>query len=545
MNKWYRLRKNAWLGRVIRHTAGLFLAVIIGLVLAGSLPTPVHAADPVDLVLGGGGATSWNIGNIMPCDSGVKTVTLHNAGDEDGFVTIWISDIVSSEGANPEPETGDTSEPGELIDHLLFDLSSIPPGRLSTNISLPTTLNNLPQSFLDTNYVKIIPLNSGDTVTLNWDWELPCTTGNDVQGDCLSFDINYALEEYPPPPTTTGSRGPLGGGGACYFLVDMLGEITKIKVGCCGNKVLKDYEPSDPKDIHFLAIDDGTPVICGEHPGCGNYPEIVVMRPSEDPPPIPDDMAAVGQVYDFIGYKEVYWEDPDCPKCPMVTFGSPITVLLSYPTEELPEDATSLFIAYYDTELGKWVKSQGVPGRVAEVGTAAGLVNHFSSLAVMATLPSPPPPPPPTPSPSPPPPPPPPPPAHFVAGGLTITPSQEKIGIWEPFTLMVRTAKSVTISTEIGNDGGQEGSYVADLKINGQTQDTKNITLRPGQSREVIFTVTENKPGHYVVQIGDLSGEFQTLVWTNWWLIGGLIAALTLLAWLTWYYGYYRQKHPR
>ncbi|MBE9513234.1 MAG: hypothetical protein IMY77_04205 [Chloroflexi bacterium] len=541
-----RLKEAIMNGRTTRYATRLFLAAVIGLALLGSLPTPVQAADPVDLVLGGGGATSWNIENIMPCDSGVETVTLHNAGDEDGFVTIWISDIESTEGLNPEPETGDTSEPGELIDHLLFDLSSIPPGRLSTNISLPTTLLNLPQSFLDPNYVKIIPLNSGDTVTLDWDWELPCPTGNDVQGDCLSFDINYALEEYPPPPTTTGSRGPTGGGGgACYFLIDMLGEITKIKVGCCGNKVLKDYEPSDPEDIHFLVIDDGTPVICGEHPGCGNYPEIVVMRPSEDPPPIPDDMAAVGQVYDFIGYKEVYWEDPDCPKCPMVTFGSPITVLLSYPTEELPEDATSLFIAYYDTELGKWVKSQGVPGRVAEVGTAAGLVNHFSSLAVMATLPpSPSPPSSPEPSP-PPPPPPPPPPAHFVAGGLTITPSQEKIGIWEPFTLMVRTAKSVTISTEIGNDGGQEGSYVADLKINGQTQDTKNITLRPGQSREVIFTVTENKPGHYVVQIGDLSGEFQTLVWTNWWLIGGLIAALTLLAWLTWYYGYYRQKHPR
>jgi len=118
---------------------------------------------------------------------------------------------------------------------------------------------------------------------------------------------------------------------------------------------------------------------------------------------------------------------------------------------------------------------------------------------------------------------------------LTITPSREKIGVWDPFIFIVRAAKSVTISTEIGNDGGQEGSYIADLKINGQTQDTKNITLRPGQSREVIFTVTENKPGHYVVQIGNLSGEFQTLVWVNWWLISGLIAAFGLLGWAIWY----------
>ncbi|GAI80557.1 unnamed protein product, partial [marine sediment metagenome] len=127
-----------------KRTARFFLAVIIGLVLAGSLPAPVHAADPVDLMLGGEGATSWNIENIMPCDSGVKTITLHNAGTEDGFVTIWVSDIVSSEGANPESETGDTSEPGELIDYLLFNLSSIPSNRLSTSLSLPTTLDNFP-----------------------------------------------------------------------------------------------------------------------------------------------------------------------------------------------------------------------------------------------------------------------------------------------------------------------------------------------------------------------------------------------------------------
>jgi len=44
------------------------------------------------------------------------------------------------------------------------------------------------------------------------------------------------------------------------------------------------------------------------------------------------------------------------------------------------------------------------------------------------------------------------------------------------------------------------------------------------------------------VQIGDLSGEFETVLWTNWWLIGGLIAGVTLLAW---YFGYYRRKHLR
>ena len=69
-------------GRSTRYAARLFLAVIIALVLLGSLPVPVQAQDPVDLVLGGEGATPWSIEDIMPCDSGTKTVTLHNAGTE-------------------------------------------------------------------------------------------------------------------------------------------------------------------------------------------------------------------------------------------------------------------------------------------------------------------------------------------------------------------------------------------------------------------------------------------------------------------------------
>ena len=61
----------------------------------------------------------------------------------------------------------------------------------------------------------------------------------------------------------------------------------------------------------------------------------------------------------------------------------------------------------------------------------------------------------------------------------------------------------------------------------------------------VPFTVFGNETGHYVVQVDNLSGEFQALVWVNWWLIGGLITAFALLGWLAWYYGYYRRKHLR
>ena len=121
-------------------------------------------------------------------------------------------------------------------------------------------------------------------------------------------------------------------------------------------------------------------------------------------------------------------------------------------------------------------------------------------------------------------------------------PSQEKIGVREPFTFVVRTGESATITASVSNDGGQEGSYIATLKINGQTQDAKEIALHPGQSQEVVFSVIENEPGHYVVQIDNLSGEFQTLVWTNWWLIAGLATAFGLLVWAIWYLVYCRRR---
>jgi|GEM_PF-3157790 len=179
---------------VFRYATRLLLVATIGVVLVGFLPAAVQAngGNPIDLELGGAGASSWDIANIAPGDSGTETVELHNAGSRNGFVTIWISDTVSGEGLNPESETGDTSEPGELDDHLLFNLSC---SGLSTNLNLPVTIGNLPRSVSDPNYIKIIPLNAGDTVDLEWQWQLPPQTDNDVQGDSLSFTINYLLKE--------------------------------------------------------------------------------------------------------------------------------------------------------------------------------------------------------------------------------------------------------------------------------------------------------------------------------------------------------------
>ncbi len=53
--------------------------LITGLVLICLLPASVQGApEPVKLELGGDGTASWNIANIKPGDTGIKTVILKN-----------------------------------------------------------------------------------------------------------------------------------------------------------------------------------------------------------------------------------------------------------------------------------------------------------------------------------------------------------------------------------------------------------------------------------------------------------------------------------
>jgi len=176
----------------------LFLipVVILGLALLSSFSVPVAAAAPtVKLVVGGSGATGWNIGAINPGASGTQPITVMNSGTEPGDLTIWVSNIVNTEGTNPKFETSPGS--GDLGNYVTFSIVS---GRISSNIAMPSLVNSLPQNASDSHYIRVSSLAAGETITINWNWSLPSGTGNIVQGDSLSFTINYALEELSPPP---------------------------------------------------------------------------------------------------------------------------------------------------------------------------------------------------------------------------------------------------------------------------------------------------------------------------------------------------------
>lgn len=467
-------------GKLAKYRTRLALALILGLALIGSLPIPAQAQAPIDLELGGEGATSWSIDNIKPGDSGTKTVELHNAGSENGPVTIWISDI---------EEVDYAGDGAALDDYLLFNLSC---ERLSSNITLPATIHELPQSASDPNYIKINPLYAGETVTLVWEWEFPETgePQNDAQGDSLSFTINYLLGALPS-----------GGGGYAiptyqYLEIDILGKITVVKVSSSG-RLLDSYVATDLDNKHNIEFNRGTKITCAD----GRIPRRIEMRLCEESLLPPSGMELIGPAYDITGYLS------GSVPCSLI-FGSPVELTLSYNPDWLPKNISSILIASYEPAHG-WIELEPTYSGVAQVNKVTAAVSHASIFAILAKIE----------------PTPPPVSAEFKLSELAINPAQTEVG------------KPVTISAVVQNTGEIEGSYTLTLKINGRIEQSKETTLAAGESRKVSFTVIKDDPGTYAIAVSGLTGEFTVVapapsqLESNiyWWIIllaTGIIAPL-------------------
>jgi len=455
-------------GKLTKYGTRLALALILGLALIGSSPIPAQAQTPIDLVLYGEGATSWNIENIKPGDSGTKTVELYNAGSRYGSVTIWISSI---------DEVDHGGDGAALDDYLLFNLSC---ERLSSNITLPATIHELPQGASDPNYLRINTLYAGTTVTLVWEWEFPETgePQNDAQGDSLSFSINYLLEELPSGDDGTASYQQLE--------IDILGKVTVATVSSSG-RLHGSCLATDPDNKHKLEFNRGTRITCAD----GKVPRRIEMRLCEESPLPPEGMEMIGPAYDLTGYIS------GSVSCPLI-FDEPVELTLSYDPSWLPEDALSVLISYYEPGHG-WAELEPAFSGVAQGNNATVLISHTSIFAILAEI---------APSPSLTP-------AEFRLSEFAINPAQMEVG--EP----------VTISAIVQNTGELEGSYTLTLKINGEIEQSTEVTLAGGESRQVSFTVVKNEPGTYAVAIDGLIGEFIVLAsrsssaWssTYWWVI--------------------------
>lgn len=188
------------------------------------------------------------------------------------------------------------------------------------------------------------------------------------------------------------------------------------------------------------------------------------------------------------------------------TFNPALTLAFKYDPTGLPDGVTEsgLFIAYWNGS--KWAALSNTVDTQAKTMTAQ--VSHLTIFAILgmkgeAAPPSP---------------------ASFAVSNLKVKPAAAKLG------------EQVTITAKISNSGGSEGSYAAVLKINGTTEAEQEVSVGPGETQEVTFTVTKATAGAYNVSIDGQSAAFTVSGGGASWisdlpltLIGGIAGGILLL----------------
>ncbi|MGD0352146.1 MAG: fibronectin type III domain-containing protein [Dehalococcoidia bacterium] len=250
----------------------------------------------------------------------------------------------------------------------------------------------------------------------------------------------------------------------------------------------------DSSGKNTLELDKDTKVMLA-----GNIvPLLLKVKIASNSLPTDENTMIVGPVYEFAAYASASETTPS-----PIAISPSARLILSYDPSKLPEKTTEVFIDDYDSTKG-WLPLTPVPGAVAEIGKAHGLLNHFSLFAVLAKFEEAAP-------------------AKFEVSNLTVSPTQTQLN------------QEITVSVNVANTGGKNGDYSLELKIDGAVKSTTQVTVAAGKSQVVNFTTTGDTAGKHQVEVAGLVGEFEVIKASvpsvvNWWLIGG-ITVLVLAIW--------------
>jgi hypothetical protein len=147
---------------------------------------------------------SYQVPNALPGTNGRISKRAVNIGNRAGILSVCFSPVVNTSGTIGEyaDGNGDLGANTEIAVYVDVDQSgdwnTVDVGLRSdgTNYSYPAALDYDP---LDTysgirwNAVKSISASSEyDFIMM---WRIPITVGNEIQGDSVSFDISFVLDE--------------------------------------------------------------------------------------------------------------------------------------------------------------------------------------------------------------------------------------------------------------------------------------------------------------------------------------------------------------
>jgi outer membrane protein assembly factor BamB len=103
--------------------------------------------------------------------------------------------------------------------------------------------------------------------------------------------------------------------------------------------------------------------------------------------------------------------------------------------------------------------------------------------------------------------------AHRVSPTLQrpLNPAQMSVQYLSVAPQQASANQPVSISTNVVNTGDDAGNLNIALKINGQVEQTKTVSVGPQGTQPVKFTVTKTEPGTYAVDVGGQKGSFIVL----------------------------------
>jgi len=202
----------------MKKILGLTIAAFLVMALVGG-GTWAYFSDPetstdnsltagtLDLNINGGNTavTTFSATNVAPGDSGSGSSVLANVGSLSGELDISFSVITNTPGAGGTEYEGGSGELGGEAEIAVYidvdqsgDWSSGDIGLKSdsTTYSHPTALNYATiDSYGNDSWdaVETMAAPASDNFTILW--RVPTTAGNDIQGDSVSFDVTFILEQ--------------------------------------------------------------------------------------------------------------------------------------------------------------------------------------------------------------------------------------------------------------------------------------------------------------------------------------------------------------
>jgi len=305
------------------------------------------------------------------------------------------------------------------------------------------------------------------------------TPSNGVLSDITASEIptTWVGDSVRVPGSGSGGGGGGGGGGKAAppkLKLDIMGKLFSLPMTKEG-VLEEDFEATSPDGAITLRFAEGTQALDSE----GDRLENITVDAVSGPPEAPDKSHAIGVAYEFA---------PDS-----ATFDHEVELIMQYDPEGLPEGVSEadLLIACYESESEQ---PMFLPSEVNTVDhTVSVWISHFTLFAIIGREE-----------------------ACFDFANLSISPTT------------VDPGESVTISAEVTNTGGLEGSCTVKLLIDDVEEATQEVTVAPGATVTVTFPMTRESSGRYSVEISGLVGEFTvtaTALPFPWALLAGILGA--------------------